>query len=71
MEEKLHVIELKMFALTSVLLPSIYREMTKRPIFKITGYFSETRLFKIPVQPPIFRNSKGELFFLITRSHSN
>ena len=46
---------------------SIYREMTKNPIYKITGNFSENA-FKIPVQPPIFRNSKDYLFFLITRS---
>ena len=39
---------------------SVYREMTKRPIFKITGNFS----FNIPVQPPILRSSKGLLLFL-------
>ena len=53
---------------------SVYRDMTKRQTFKITGNFSENVLFKIPVQPDILRNSEGFLFFLIAGSwtpHSN
>ena len=52
---------------------SVYKEMANRPIFKITDIFLKC-LLKIPVQPSIFRNSKGLLFFLIDRSctpHSN
>ena len=36
----------------------------KIPIFKITAYVSENVFFKIPVKPPILRNSKGLLLFL-------
>ena len=47
---------------------SIYREMTKKDRFsKLLVIFQKTRLFKIPVQPPILQYSKGLLFFLIAR----
>ena len=53
---------------------SIHREMAKRPIFKITGNFQKTRLFNIPMKPPILRHLKCLLFFLFASSrktHSN
>ena len=36
---------------------SIYRERTKRPIPKMKDNLQKTRLFTIPVEPPIMRNS--------------